>query len=78
MRSFKNTKFTQKLSGKMFGDKGYISAQLNQILFANSIHSFTTINKNMTNSLMTIADRILLRKRSVTETINDELKIFIR
>lgn len=28
----------------------------------------------MTNSFMTLADKILLRKRSVMETINDELK----
>jgi len=70
----KNPKFTEKLSGKLFGDKGYISAQLNKILFADDIHLFTTIKRNMTNSLMTLADKILLRKRSVIETINDELK----
>ena len=28
----------------------------------------------MKNSLMTMADKILLRKRSVIETVNDELK----
>jgi hypothetical protein len=28
----------------------------------------------MKNSLMTVADKILLRKRSVIETVNDELK----
>lgn len=70
----KNPKFTEKISGKMFGDKGYISVQLTQLLFDNDIHLFTTIKKNMTNSLMTLADKILLRKRSVIETINDELK----
>lgn len=70
----KNPKFTEKISGKMFGDKGYISNQLTQLLFHNDIHLFTTIKKNMTNSLMTLSDKILLRKRSVIETINDELK----
>lgn len=70
----KNPKFTEKISGKMFGDKGYISVQLTQLLFDNDIHLFTTIKRNMTNSLMTLADKILLRKRSVIETINDELK----
>ena len=29
---------------------------------------------NMKNSLMTIADKILLRKRALIETVNDELK----
>ena len=70
----KNPKFTEKISGKMFGDKGYISVQLTQLLFDNDIHLFTTIKRNMTNYLMTLADKILLRKRSVIETINDELK----
>lgn len=70
----KNPKFTEKISGKMYGDKGYISVKLTQLLFDNDIHLFTTIKKNMTNSLMTLADKILLRKRSVIETINDELK----
>ena len=28
----------------------------------------------MKNSLMTISDKILLRKRSIIETVNDELK----
>lgn len=29
----------------MFGDKGYISVQLTQLLFDNDIHLFTTIKK---------------------------------
>ena len=29
---------------------------------------------NMGNSLMSIADKILLRKRALIETVNDELK----
>lgn len=70
----KNPKFTEKISGKMFGDKGYISNQLTQLLFHNDIHLFTNIKRNMANSLMTLSDKILLRKRSVIETINDELK----
>lgn len=28
----------------------------------------------MKNSLMTIPDKVLLRKRSIIETVNDELK----
>jgi hypothetical protein len=34
----------------------------------------TGIKSNMKNRLMTMRDKILLRKRSVIETINDELK----
>ena len=34
----------------------------------------TKVKNNMRNSLMSIADKILLRKRALIETVNDELK----
>jgi hypothetical protein len=70
----KNESFLKAVFGKLFADKGYISQKLTQILFINHIHLFTNIRNNMKNSLMTMADKILLRKRSVIETVNDELK----
>ena len=45
-----------------------------QLLFADGLHLITHIKKNMKNSLMTISDKILLRKRSVIQTVNDQLK----
>jgi len=45
-----------------------------QFLFADGLHLVTHIKNNMKNSLMTMSDKILLRKRSVIETVNDELK----
>jgi len=65
---------TKNLFGKLFADKGYISKELFEMLFNNGIHLFTNIRRNMKNSLMTLQDKILLRKRSVIETVNDELK----
>jgi hypothetical protein len=70
----KNEGFLKNVFGKLFGDKGYISAQLTQILFVDGIHLMTNIKNNMKNSLMTMHDKIILRKRSVIETVNDELK----
>lgn len=70
----KNESFLKAVFGKLFADKGYISEKLTQILFINDIHLFTNIRNNMKNSLMTLTDKILLRKRSVIETVNDELK----
>jgi hypothetical protein len=64
----------KKLFGKLFGDKGYISSSLFGMLWENDIHLVTSIRGNMKNRLMILIDRILLRKRSVIETINDELK----
>ena len=65
---------TKKLFGKLFGDKGYISSSLFETLFNNGVHLVTGIRNNMKNRLMNFYDRIMLRKRSIIETINDELK----
>ncbi len=60
--------------GKLFADIGYISEKLQQLLFIDGVRLITSIRNNMKNSLMTMFDKILLRKRSVIETVNDELK----
>ena len=65
---------TKNLFGKLFGDKGYISASLFETLFNNGIQLVTGIRNNMKNRLMSSYDKLLLRKRSVIETINDQLK----
>lgn len=70
----KNEGFLKQIFGKLFGDKGYISDKLYQMLFVDGIQLITNIRNNMKNCLMTISDKILLRKRSVIETVNDELK----
>jgi hypothetical protein len=70
----KNERFLKAVFGKLFADKGYISEKLTQILFINDIHLITNIKNNMKNCLMTLHDKIILRKRSVIETVNDELK----
>ena len=70
----KNEAFLKAVFGKLFADKGYISEKLTKILFVGDIHLITNIRNNMKNSLMTMNDKIMLRKRSVIETVNDELK----
>ena len=70
----KDRDFTQKLFGKIFADRGYISQDLFEMLFVDDIHLVTKIKKNMKNSLMNLYDKILLRKRALIETVNDELK----
>lgn len=64
----------KRIWGKLFGDKGYLSQQLFETLFVSGIHLITKIRKNMKNTPMNINDKILLRKRAVIETVNDELK----
>jgi hypothetical protein len=70
----KNKRFIKKFTGKLYGDKGYVSKPLAQILFIDGIELITGIRNNMKNILMEMRDKILLRKRSVIETVNDELK----
>ena len=70
----KNEGFLNQIFGKLFADKGYISEKLQKLLFVEGVELITSIRNNMKNSLMLISDKILLRKRSVIETVNDELK----
>ncbi len=58
----------------MFVDKGYISEKLQKLLFVDGIELITSIRNNMKNSLILMSDKFLLRKRSVIETVNHELK----
>lgn len=44
------------------------------MLFVDKIQLFTKLKKNIKNHIMTMEDKILLRKRAIIETINDELK----
>lgn len=70
----KDANFIKKIYGKLFGDKGYVSKELFENLFFNGIQLITGIKNNMKNQLMSMHDKIMLRKRSVIETVNDELK----
>lgn len=64
----------QHIFGKIFGDKGYISLDLFKKLFEQGIQLITPLKKNMKNRLISLEDKILLRKRSLIETVNDQLK----
>jgi hypothetical protein len=64
----------QNVSGKLFADKGYISKKLFEHLFKQGTTLITNVRKNMKNRLIPLVDKLLLRKRSVIETVNDQLK----
>ncbi|MDD5266524.1 MAG: IS982 family transposase [Methylococcales bacterium] len=67
-------KMTKNFIGKLFGDKGYISKKLTEILAMNDVELVTKLKKNMKLKIIALFDKILLRKRSIIETINDQLK----
>lgn len=60
--------------GKLFGDKGYISSAVCKNLLSRGLKLFTSIKSTMKPRLMKLEDKLLLRKRSLIETVNDQLK----
>ena len=61
--------------GKVFADRGYVSSRLAQQLFQTwGIELFAKPRRNMKNRLMRLTDKLLSRKRSIIETIIDQLK----
>lgn len=67
-------KLAQRLWGQLFGDRGYISQALHDLLWTQGLALLTKVRKNMKNRLLRLWDKLLLRKRPLIETINDQLK----
>jgi len=65
---------TKGLFGKLFGDRGYISQALRHTLQQQGVELITKLRKNMKPKLLNLMDKILLRKRALIETVNDQLK----
>jgi hypothetical protein len=66
--------FIRNVSGKLYADRGYISQKLAEILFVDGIHLVAKMRNNMKGGELPLYDRIMLRKRAVIESVNDELK----
>ena len=65
---------TKSVFGKLFGDRGYISKVLADYLWNDGVHLVYKRRKNMKDQNLSDTDKILLRKRSLIESVNDELK----
>lgn len=65
---------SKRLWGKLFGDKGYISQKLSDLLGEENIQLITKVRKNMKKRFISFFDKLMLRKRAIIETINDQLK----
>lgn len=65
---------TIDIIGKLFGDRGYIAQELFEKLYQQGLKLITRHKKNMKQKLVKLMDKILLRKRSLIETVNDQLK----
>jgi transposase len=62
------------LLGKLIGDRGYLSKGLADFLMEKGLQLITKIKKNMENKFMQVIDKLLLKKRAIIETVNDQLK----
>lgn len=68
-------KLTEQLWGRLFGDKGYISQPLTRyLLHTRHVRLVTHLKRNMANRLLLLHDKVLLRRRSLVETVFDQLK----
>lgn len=65
---------TKYLLGKLVGDKGYIKSELFEDLFKRGLELVTKIKKNMKNCLVNMKNKLLLKKRSLIETVIGQLK----
>jgi hypothetical protein len=64
----------EKLMGKVFTDKGYLSKALFEKRMDKGMKQITQIRKNMKNVFMPRCDKWMLIKRSIIKTIIDQLK----
>jgi hypothetical protein len=60
----------QHLFGQVFADKGYISQKMfEELMDSVGVRVVTKLKRNMKQRLMSLSDRLLLRKRAVAEFV---------
>jgi IS5 family transposase len=67
-------RLTERVFGKLVGDKGYIDASLFWELYDADIELITSIRKNMKNKLSLLENRYAYRARGLVESVNHVLK----
>ena len=67
---------TQNLTGKLFGDKGYLGKKRASALLKRGLVLMTKVRKNMKALPLTLTDKLLLNARNRAETIIGHLKAF--
>ena len=70
--------FIRNVSGKLYADRGYISEKLAETLFVDGIDFVAKMRNNMKGGELPLQDRVMIRKRAVIESVNDELKNICR
>lgn len=68
------TEMAENIFGKLYGDKGYISSDLTKKLKTKGISLITSSRQNMKPKIMSLFDKLALRKRVMIESINNQMK----
>ncbi len=66
--------FVEFIYRKFVSNKGYIGKSFFERPFVNGIQPITKLKSNTRKALMSLSDKLLLKKRTIIETVNDELK----
>jgi hypothetical protein len=69
---------TRHLTGKLFGDKGYLGKQRAAALLKRGLMLLTKVRKNLKALPLTLTDKLLLNARNMAETITGHIKAFPR
>lgn len=68
-------KLAERLWGRLFADKGYLSQPLTrELLQTRQLRLVTHIKRNMANRLLLLREKVLLRRRALVESVFDQLK----
>ncbi len=68
-------KLAERLWGRLFGDKGYLSQPLTrELLHTRQLRLVTHRKRNMANRLLLLHEKVILRRRALVETVFDQLK----
>ena len=74
MNSKALSRLVKRLFGKLFGELAYLSQSMFEQLMQQGVHHIAKLKSNMKNKLVIMSGKLLLRKRSILETINDQIK----
>ena len=67
-------KFAERLHGSLYGDRGYISKDIRQRLRGQGVNLVYKVRKNMDALDISVSDAVLLKKRTLIESVIKELK----
>lgn len=69
----------RRLFGTFFGDKGYISKAPGEEFFVSKgLRHITKLQTNMCDRLLTHADKLLLRKRTLNAIVCTQIRVLRR